>query len=232
MKKRLVKSGSTRETMTEVAVRLFSENGYTGTTMRDIAKAVGVLPGSLYAHIESKETLLLDIVSQGIARFLAIEQLLEAHPETPGAKLRRAIRAHVDIVAADPEHTLVVFHQWRFLSEPNLAAAIEMRRRYANTFVKIIDSGKAQGEFSAHLDTRIAVFGILGALNWIPEWYSPKGVTSAAEIADRLADTLIFGLRSGPAWASATPSPAPDVAAPAAPAPAARKRVAAAKKSV
>ena len=65
MKKRQVKS-STREVIADVAVKLFGEHGYTGTTMRDIAEAVGVLPGSLYAHIDSKETLLLGPNCPGI----------------------------------------------------------------------------------------------------------------------------------------------------------------------
>ena len=102
MKKQQVKGSSTREMIADVAVRLFSEHGYTGTTMRDIAEAVGVLPGSLYAHIESKETLLLEIVSDGIARFLAIEQALEASVDSPESRLRKAIRAHIDVVAEDP----------------------------------------------------------------------------------------------------------------------------------
>lgn len=201
MKKRQAKGTSTREVIADVAVRLFGLNGYTGTTMRDIAEAVGVLPGSLYAHIDSKETLLLEIVSDGIARFLAIEQSLEASADSPEARLRKAIRAHVDVVAEDPQRSLVVFHQWRFLSEPNRASAVAMRRRYANAYVKIVNDGKATGVFSTRLDTRIAVFSILGALNWIPEWYSDKGASSPGEIADKMAEALIFGLRDGREWA-------------------------------
>src|SRR6202051_486235 len=221
MKKRQVKN-STREVIADVAVRLFGEHGYTGTTMRHLAEAVGVLPGSLYAHIDSKETLLLEIVSDGIARFLAIEQSLAASVDSPEVRLRKAIRAHVDVVAEDPQRSLVVFHQWRFLSEPNGASAIAMRRRYANAYVKIIDDGKAAGEFSPRLDTHIAVFAVLGALNWIPEWYSDKGASSPEEIAERMAEALIFGLREGPAWAElnkeAKPLPAERTSA-------ARKRV-------
>jgi TetR/AcrR family transcriptional regulator, cholesterol catabolism regulator len=201
MKKRQVKNSSTREIIADVAVKLFGENGYTGTTMRDIAEAVGVLPGSLYAHIDSKETLLLEIVSEGIERFLTIEKSLAASVELPEARLRMAIRAHVDVVAEDPQRSLVVFHQWRFLSEPNRARAITMRRRYANAYVKIVDDGKAAGVFSPRLDTRIAVFSVLGALNWIPEWYSDKGAQSPGEIAEKMAATLIFGLREGRGWA-------------------------------
>jgi len=198
MKKVAVKTSSQRDTITDVAIRLFGEHGYTGTTMRDIAKAVGVLPGSLYAHIPSKETLLLDIVKQGIARFLTVEHVLEAFGDSPEVCLRKAIQGHIEAVAEDPQRALVVFHQWRFLGEPSRSTAIEMRRRYADTFVKIIDAGKASGAFSMKLDTRIAVFTVLGALNWAPEWYSPKGPVTATDIANSLADTLIYGLRDAP----------------------------------
>src|SRR5258708_10707425 len=151
MKKRQVKGSSTREMIADVAVRLFSEHGYTGTTMRDIAEAVGVLPGSLYAHIESKETLLLEIVSDGIAQFLAIEQSLQASVDSPEARLRKAIRAHVDVVAEDPQRSLVVFHQWRFPSEPNRAPPLPMRRGHANAFVENHSGGQAHRVFQPRL---------------------------------------------------------------------------------
>jgi len=198
-----------REAITGVAVKLFSEHGYTGTTMRDIAKAVGLLPGSLYAHIESKDALLLEIVTEGISRFLGIDATVKDSRMTASEKLRAAIRWHIDAVAEDPERTLVVFHQWRFLEEPNRATALAMRRRYADAFFRIIDQGKASGEFSPNLDTRVSVFGILGALNWVPEWYAPNGPMSAGEIAERLADTLILGLGNTPSWSVGTAGTVP-----------------------
>jgi AcrR family transcriptional regulator len=184
-----------REAIIDVAVRLFGEKGYNATTMRDIAKAVGILAGSLYAHIDSKETLLIEIVEKGIERFLAIDRLLAASEESPEARLRIAIREHIKVVAENPERTLVVFHQWRFLSGPNRARAIAMRRRYAKAFMKIVNDGIANGDFNSRLDARLAVFGILGALNWTPEWYSPSGPASAEEIGQKMADSLINGLR-------------------------------------
>ena len=195
-----------REAITDIAVRLFGEHGYTGTTMRDIAKAVGVLPGSLYAHIDSKETLLLEIVQDGIKRFLAIESLLDSSGRSPTERLRMAVKAHIALVAESPERTLVVFHQWRYLNDDNKALAAAMRRRYAQTFTRIVEDGISNGEFSAELDKRIAVFAILGALNWTPEWYSPRGSANAEEIAEKLADFMICGLRHGTIGSKGTAS--------------------------
>ena len=182
----------------DAAMHLFGEMGYTGTTMRDIAKAVGVLPGSLYAHIQSKETLLVEIVDAGIRSFLSAVEPHASSNRPARDRMRAAIKAHIAVVADNPQRSLVVFHQWRFLSEPNLAAAIEKRRRYEKAFIRIAQDGVKNGEFNLDLDTRITVFSILGALNWTPEWYSPKGSATAAELGDLMADTLLHGLLKAP----------------------------------
>lgn len=183
-----------REGILDAAMHLFSQHGYSGTTMRDIAKAVGVLPGSLYAHIDSKETLLVEIVEGGIDKFLAIGTVRDLASGSSETRMRAAIKAHVAVVAENPERTLVVFHQWRYLTGDNLTHAIEKRRRYEQTFAKILSEGVKTGDFGAALDIRIAVFAILGALNWTPEWYSPRGALGVEEIGDKLADTLLQGL--------------------------------------
>lgn len=189
---------SPREFILATAVRLFGENGYTGTTMRDIAKAVGLLPGSLYAHIDSKEALLLEIVGSGINRFLAILALVESSTESADQRLRVAINAHLAAVAEDPARTLVIFHQWRFLTDANRARAIDMRRQYAQAFKQIIEDGIKSGVFRSDLNVRVAVFSVLGALNWASEWYSAKGVMKADELGEAFADTLLFGLCASP----------------------------------
>jgi TetR/AcrR family transcriptional regulator, cholesterol catabolism regulator len=191
------KSETPNELITNVAVRLFSEQGYNGTTMRDIAKEVGILPGSLYAHIDSKEAMLLNIVQTGIQPFLDIEQLVNANSLSPTQRLSIAIKAHIAIIANDTERTLVVFHQWRYLSKENKSIASVLRRKYAETYMKIVSDGIACGEFSPQLDKRIAVFAILGALNWTSEWYSPKGKQNAEQISEKITDFMIFALRHG-----------------------------------
>jgi AcrR family transcriptional regulator len=182
-----------RESILGVATQLFSEAGYAGTTMRDIAKAVGVLPGSLYAHIDGKETLLLEIVESGIDRFLAAAADLEGTAEASD-RMRSAIKAHVRVVAENPQRTLVVFHQWRFLSGPNRSRIVDKRRRYEDAFTKIVGDGVETGAFSRQLDRKVAVLSILGSLNWTAEWFRPDGPADADEIGDRLADTILWGL--------------------------------------
>jgi TetR/AcrR family transcriptional regulator, cholesterol catabolism regulator len=184
-----------REAILDAAMHLFGKQGYTGTSMRDIATAVGVLPGSLYAHIASKEALLVEIVEDGINRFLAAVRP-HAHSDAAAAdRLRAMVIAHVAIVADNPERSLVVFHQWRFLGDQNIQAAIRKRRDYEQAFIGVIEDGMRAGAFRADLNCRIAVLTILGALNWTPEWLSPGGKLSPEAVGGMIADTLLMGVR-------------------------------------
>ncbi|HEY1971557.1 MAG TPA: TetR/AcrR family transcriptional regulator [Pseudonocardia sp.] len=185
---------SPRDLIFAAATQLFGDRGYNGASMRDIAKAVGLLPGSLYAHISSKETLLLEIIEGGVDRFnRAVDRLSQADL-APDLAIREAIREHVCIVAENPERTLIVFHQWRFLSEPNRTRLRDKRAHYAEFFTRTLRAGVDQGIFSPELDCKVATFTILGTLNWTPEWLSPDGPIAPARLAEQISDNLLRGL--------------------------------------
>jgi AcrR family transcriptional regulator len=179
------------------AVRLFAEQGYAATSMRDIASAVGLLPGSLYAHLDSKEQLLLDIIESGIDEFLDAIEPVVAAPGPADHKLRGAITTHMSLIAGGLKQTSVVFHHWRFLTGAGQDRVVEKRNLYERKFIVILEEGVATGIFASDLDLRIAVLVILGALNWAPEWFSPYGKGTPTEIGDRVADLLIRACSSG-----------------------------------
>lgn len=178
-------------------MQLFGQQGYSGTSMRDIANGVGMLPGSLYAHIKGKELLLLEIVDDGIGRFLNAVEPIAAKKAPADDRLREAIKAHVAVVAESPERSLVVFHQWRFLGPKNIKAAVAKRRRYEECFSKMISDGQKTGIFEKKLPLKITVLSVLGSLNWTPEWYSPDGKLNPDQIGEILAGILMNGLYKG-----------------------------------
>jgi TetR/AcrR family transcriptional regulator, cholesterol catabolism regulator len=182
-----------REAIFAAATQLFGERGYAATTMRDIARAVGILPGSLYAHIDSKEAVLLEIIEGGVDRFNAAVETIDARNLAPETALRAAIGRHLEIVAENPQRTLIVFHQWRFLGDANRSRLLAKRARYEEFFVRTLRAGIATGAFDPHLDPKVTVLVILGALNWTPEWFSPAGPSTPAEIAAKIADGLLGG---------------------------------------
>lgn len=185
---------TSRESIFAAAIQLFGERGYHGASMRDIAKAVGILPGSLYAHIDSKEVLLLEIIESAVDRFnVAAERVDRKNLAAPSA-LREMIRAHLEIVSDNPELSRIVFHQWRCLSDENRALLLDKRARYSDFYRKVIETGIADGTLQESSNPKVAVLTILGALNWAPEWFSPDGRASARQVADQIADGLLNGL--------------------------------------
>lgn len=171
---------------------LFGERDYPATSMRDIARAVGRLPGSLYAYVENKEQILFEIVESGIDQYVAA---VEDLPEGPADfRLRAAIVQHVRLVAEDPLRALVVFHQWRYLTDDNRRRVVQARKRYETFFRSTIERGVDDGTFALGAPIQFHVFSILGALNWVPEWISPRDAR-AVERGERMADLLLRGLQ-------------------------------------
>jgi TetR/AcrR family transcriptional regulator, cholesterol catabolism regulator len=185
---------SSRDDILAATIRLFSERGYTSTSMRDIGHAVGLLPGSLYVHISGKEQLLGDIVESGIDRFAeacgaALQQEREAGP-----RLRAAVRAHMRIIGESAEHVRVALHQWKYLSGERRDVVVSKRRGYEEIFRRIVEDGIRNGELDAALNARIAVLSIIGTLNWTSEWFDGEGPESADQVADAITDILLRGL--------------------------------------
>lgn len=177
------------------AIRLFGERSYPVVGMRDIGDAVGILPGSLYVHISSKEQLLLKIVSEGIESYLeAIEPWVTADVPA-GRRLREIIKAHMRVLAASQEQTRVAFQQWRYLSEDNQEVVVELRLRYERTFRTVVDEGISDGSFRSPSNVRVAVLGMIGMLTAAANWYSPEGPLTPDEVGDALADQALDGLR-------------------------------------
>lgn len=182
------------EKIYQEATRLFGERGYTSTSMRDIGEAVGILAGSLYSHISSKEALLLDIIEMAFDKYLEVIRPLATSDEPADVRMRACIKAHVQVVADNVEETLVSVRQWKYLSEVNRKRVTAKRQDFEALFTGMLEEGMASGVFKVVPHPKITIAGVLGMLNWVPEWFSPKGPVSAEQAGDDLADLVLGGL--------------------------------------
>lgn len=202
---------SKREQLLREAIHLFSAQSYAGTSIRDLGHALGIKPGSVYAHIESKQALLVRIVERGVDQYLEATACLTG---TAAQRLRSFVHAHIDVVASDIDQALVVYHQWRHVDEPDRGRIVGKRHAYERIIGRILDEGVATGEFRLATDKSASVRGILGILNWSPEWLSPDGPVPVAAVADMLAGIVLAGVgASHDAGLSTAVSTAPDSAA-------------------
>ncbi|MFY8190326.1 MAG: TetR/AcrR family transcriptional regulator [Bacteroidia bacterium] len=176
------------------AAKLFKQKGYAASSMRDIAAALNIEAASLYHHIKNKEEI-LDIICFDMAtKFLsAIAEVNDIYFNAE-EKLRKAILHHVEIITEDIDKSAVFLREWRSLPESALADFLLLRNQYENEFTRIIENGIEEDLFD-NVDKKFAVLSILSSVNWINEWYSADGNMNANEIAQKISDFVMGGLR-------------------------------------
>jgi AcrR family transcriptional regulator len=184
---------STRKSeLTRQAARLFAEKGYHGTSIGDLAEAMGVQKGSLYAHIESKADLLWEVARDGSAAFhAALDEVPDELPATE--KIRRALRAHLRVVAEQLDVATVFIREWRYLEGDRREQFLGERRRYEERFRELFREGRELGELRTDLDDATATLLALSAANWAYTWLRPGADTD--ELADRFFVFLLDGMR-------------------------------------
>ena len=181
-----------RQAIEDAASSLFHEHGYSGTSVRDIARAVDIQGASLYAHVTSKQDVLWSIVEGTADRFEAAADAVEAADpgsiaSGPSVYLDSLVRAHVNVVTDDIERASVFVHEWRSLDRGRREGMARRRDAYEARFRAAITNGVAAGVFAAVDPVPTAAF-ILTALNGLVAWYRPRGRRSAHEIADIYAE--------------------------------------------
>ena len=182
-----------RRELTREAARLFARKGYHGTSIGDIAEAMGVQKGSLYAHIASKEDLLYETMREGADAFHAA---LDAIPEDTQAveKIRLALRGHLRVVAEQLDvATVFVQQEWRYLEGARRDEIVAERRRYEERIRELFREGRELSELRADLDETAAALLLLSAANWAYTWLQSGRDTD--EIADRFFALLVDGMR-------------------------------------
>jgi len=163
--------------------------------MRELATELGLEAGSLYSHIKSKEEI-LHRVCFGLAEdfFAGFDAATRDATAPLAIQLRQAIEAHVRVLTRDSAASAVFLQEWRHLSEPARTKFLALRDQYEAGFRGLIQRGIATGELHAP-DAAFANLTLLASLNWLPTWYRPDGKLTPDEIAHRLAEQLLQGLR-------------------------------------
>jgi AcrR family transcriptional regulator len=181
-----------RSELTRQAARLFAEKGYHGTSIGDLAEALGVQKATLYAHIKSKQDLLYETMREGANAFhAALDQIPEQLPATE--KIRLALRGHLRVVAEQLDIATVFVQEWRYLEGERREEIVAERRRYEDRVRALFREGRELGELRTDLDDSTAALLTLSAANWAYTWLKPGRDTDA--LADRFYALLIDGMR-------------------------------------
>jgi len=186
------KVSARREELTRTAARLFADRGYHGTSLADLAEALGIQKASLYHHIDSKEDLLWEVAQGGAQAFHgALDAIPDGAPATD--RIRLALRAHLRVVGEQLDAATVFTREWRSLEGERRERFLAERRRYEERIRDLFREGAERGELRADLDVPTAALLLLSAANWAYTWLRPGADTD--ELADRLFGVLLDGMR-------------------------------------
>ena len=162
-----------RAEILRAAGTLFRRNGYHATSMRELARHLNLQGASLYAHIDSKEQLLREIVDRAADAFLASAGSVPVDAP-PRERLAAFIRGHLHVVENEIETAAVFFHEWTHLAEESRRHVIERRDAYQAHLKRIIEDGVRARAFHVP-DVDVATLLTLSTLNWSYQWFDPKG---------------------------------------------------------
>ena len=172
------------------AARAFREKGYHGASIRDIADSVGLLKGSLYHYIRSKEDLLARLFDGALEGTVHELETIAARDMTPRARLHEMVKAYVHAVTENLDAVGLYLREWRALPAPELARLRARRRSMRALFEDVLTEGIRKREF-AQADAKISALAILGMCNWLFEWYRPRGRMKPDALANELADRAV-----------------------------------------
>lgn len=183
-----------KRTIYDTAVRLFKTQGYHATSVKEIADAVGLQKGSLYHYMSGKEDLLFEIARTAIGAYLADLEVVNRAGGSGREMLSHLIRRHVERVTRDTDTITVLLREAQSLSAKARSEIHGLTSRYTDGLVTIVSAGVEDGSLS-FADPALASLAILGALNWMTQWYVSGGRLTPCRIADLLDTLVLDGLR-------------------------------------
>ncbi len=176
------KSKTRRHHLLVVAAQAFRRHGYRGATLKEIAEAAGILPGSIYHYFRSKEDLFVQVHDEGFRDINAAIDKALAHVNEPRQRLEAACATHLTLLVS--ANALAGF-TGSSLFNPDMGMLtrrlIKIRDAYEARFRDMIDAL----DLPPHIDRTLFRLGLLGALNWTQVWYR-RGKKSPSDIAHAL----------------------------------------------
>ncbi|MEU9920605.1 TetR/AcrR family transcriptional regulator [Streptomyces griseoluteus] len=185
----------TPETLLSVAVGVFNERGYDGTSMEHLSRAAGISKSSIYHHVSGKEELLRRAVSRALDGLFAILDEEHARVGRPVDRLEHVVRRMVEVLMAElPYVTLLLRVRGNTEAE---RWALERRRDFDHRVADLLRAAAEDGDVRGDVEVRLATRLVFGMINSIVEWYRPEiRGASGREVADAVVRLVFAGLRN------------------------------------
>jgi AcrR family transcriptional regulator len=185
------------ESLLAVAVKLFNERGYDGTSMEDLSRRLGITKSAIYHHVASKEELLRLATSRALDLLFAEADKLGQVDGPAIARLEHLVRGSVLVLAGNlPFVTLLLRVRGNTRVERE---ALARRREFDHLVADLVAEAAADGDLRADIDPAVTARLLFGLVNSLIEWYRPRGAAAAGQLADTVVAVAFDGLRIRPA---------------------------------
>jgi AcrR family transcriptional regulator len=191
LKRKAVERDGTRRNRTAeilpAAIKVFSEKGYAAASLQDLADEVGLLKGSLYHYIDSKEAVLFEILQGSHAQAVEIMVQTDALDLEPEQRFASYVRSLTLWYLSNRERASLYFTEWRYLTGDYRETVVEQRREFLGYVRQILAEAQRRDRTRKDIDVQLAALFVMSAVNSVPIWFRPSGRTTAEQIADEVA---------------------------------------------
>jgi AcrR family transcriptional regulator len=192
------KNTAVENELLSAAAKIFSERGYQGTTLDDIAAAANISRRTFYSYFRSKDDLLRHIYREVITASMTAVRRIADEALPAREKLRRLVRLQVSNLATNRALLRVFFTEIFSLPGELTRSVARANRDYSQIFERVIADGVQAGEL-IQLQPRRFSYLLLGMCNWVQRWYQPGGEWTPDAIADEIITVLEAGYLPRPA---------------------------------
>lgn len=182
---------STRSRIDRGAAQLFVRNGYDGTSMRDLARNLGLQPSSIYGHVKSKQELLFRVMERLMDEVLARAKEALSTNGAPEELVRRLVVTN--ICQPGPYETALLQSELKNLQPRDRGTIARKQKDYRNLWLRVLNDGRKRGVFKIK-DPKLAFLGIDGALIHIERWFNPSGRLTRLDVAEVFVDWILNSL--------------------------------------
>ena len=177
--------------------RIFSRRGFHNTSLAEVAEQLDVSKGTLYNYVKDKQEILFEFHKLALDIGERAMDAAEAANENGAGKLRIGIREYIAQVNEELGGYGVIAEVGA-LKPADRQEVIRRRDAFDARFVELVAVGRRDGSLR-HIDPKMAVFTFMGALQTIPNWFSPKGRLTGEAVAEQMTDLLMNGMSAAPA---------------------------------
>lgn len=172
------------------AISVVNSNGYENTTMEDISKKLQMTKGSLYYYFKNKNDLMYQC--HVLLLSLAIKDLTEIiKAELPAEiTMRKMVATHIEYAIEEKQFFNVIFDPISTFDKKQLAPILSARKEYSRLFDEVIQKGVEERAFHVADPTFVRQI-MLGAMNWVQQWYQPNGRLTKLEVIEKYGDYII-----------------------------------------